>query len=67
MFGNKVSKETYDNLTNVYNDACKLVSVERDGRINRFVFARNGEHFIIETMGMLSDDVEGWKKQAGLK
>ena len=66
MFGSE-AKQELKIVQMHFENACKLVSVERDGRINRFVFARNGEHFIIETMGMLSDDVEGWKKQAGLK
>ena len=45
----------------------KLVAINRNGRMNVFTFERNGEHFEIETMGMLSDDVPGWKKKAGLE
>lgn len=50
-----------------YVQACKLVAITRNGRMNVFTFERNGEHFEIETMGMLSDDIAGWKTQAGLK
>jgi hypothetical protein len=39
-----------------------LVSLTREGRINRFTFLRNGQMFRIETMGLLSDDWNQWKK-----
>lgn len=39
-----------------------LVDIQREGRINKFIFMRNGEMFTIETMGMWGDDVPGWKK-----
>lgn len=60
MFGKKAAIEALQN-------ACKLVSIERNGRLNIFTFERNGEFFKIETMGMLSDDFDGWKSRAGLK
>lgn len=39
-----------------------LVDIIRDGRTNKFVFVRNGSIITIEAMGMLSDDVAGWKR-----
>lgn len=43
-----------------------LISIRRAGRSNTFVFARNGELIQIETMGLISDDVEQWKKDLQL-
>lgn len=48
-------------------DAPKLIAIHRDGRLNVFTFARGDEYFTIETMGLLNDDVDGWRKQAGIK
>lgn len=39
-----------------------LLGITREGRSNKFVFVRNGEMFEIETMGLLSDDVQQWRK-----
>lgn len=39
-----------------------LFSIEREGRTNKFTFIRNGKFHQIETMGLLSDDVPGWKE-----
>ena len=44
------------------NKRAFLFGIERDGRINKFLFVRNGKIFAIETMGMLGDDVPGWKR-----
>lgn len=44
-----------------------LIGIHRDGRMNVFTFARKGEVFKIETMGLLSDNVPQWRKQAGLE
>lgn len=38
-----------------------LTSIEREGRLNKFTFMRNGERHMIETMGLLSDDLPDWK------
>lgn len=66
MFAGHIKQER-DQLRSAYQNACKLVAITRNGRMNVFTFERNGEHFEIETMGMLSDDLAGWKEQAGLK
>ena len=39
-----------------------LVSIEREGRLNKFLFRRNGQLFQVETMGLISDDIPQWKK-----
>lgn len=40
-----------------------LISIEREGRMNRFRFARaRFGIFVIETMGLLSDDINDWKR-----
>lgn len=49
-----------------FMNACRLIDIRRDGRVNHFTFARGEEIFIIETMGLLSDNPNEWRKQAGL-
>lgn len=44
-------------------DRAALISITRNGRMNRFMFVRNGQLLTIETMGTWDDDVDGWKKQ----
>lgn len=39
-----------------------LVGIERSGRVNRFIFRKNGTIVEIETMGLLSDNINEWKK-----
>jgi len=39
-----------------------LISITRDGRLNRFNFTRNGQLIIIETMGIWDDDIDQWKR-----
>lgn len=43
-----------------------LINIERDGRYNRFTFVINGQIKIIETMGLLSDDLSDWKRSLGI-
>ncbi len=38
-----------------------LVSIQRTGRLNKFTFMRNGSLEVIETMGLISDDLTVWK------
>lgn len=40
-----------------------LFAIERDGRLNKFTFIRDGLFVTIETMGMLGDNVPGWKRE----
>lgn len=47
-------------------NAAKLIAIHRTGRENVFTFARGSDFFTIETMGLLNDDVDGWRKQAGI-
>ena len=39
-----------------------LIGLEREGRTNKFVFVRRGEVHAIETMGLLGDDFNAWRK-----
>lgn len=50
----------------VSND-CRLVAIRRNGRMNVFTFQRGGSIFQIETMGLLSDNPDGWRASAGLE
>lgn len=43
-------------------DRAVLVSIERRSKVNIFTFSRNGKVFQIETMGLLGDNVEQWKR-----
>jgi hypothetical protein len=40
----------------------ELVAITRTGRLIKFTFVRNHAVYTIETMGLLSDDTEQWKK-----
>lgn len=40
-----------------------IIDITRDGKLNKFMFACNGKVHVIETMGLLSDNVEEWKEQ----
>lgn len=46
--------------------ACRLIEIKRDARFNYFTFARGNDVFTIETMGLLSDTPDEWRKRAGL-
>ena len=43
-------------------DRAALVSIRRDGRMNKFTFVRNGELTVIETFGSWDDDPDRWRK-----
>lgn len=62
----KTRKAEVESLRTALNDSCRLIAITRNGRMNVFTFIRNGEPFEIETMGLLSDDIAGWRKQAGI-
>jgi hypothetical protein len=46
--------------------SCRLLSIHRNGRLNVFTFARGDQVFTVETMGLLSDNPDEWRKLAGL-
>lgn len=48
-------------------NSCRLIGIHRKDRMNVFTFARGDEIFIIETMGLLSDQPDEWRDKAGLK
>lgn len=47
-------------------NACRLLSIHRNGRVNVFTFARGDQIFTVETMGLLSDNPDEWRTMAGL-
>lgn len=40
-----------------------LISVERVGRVNKFTFVRGSELYVIETMGLIGDNIPEWKEK----
>lgn len=64
----KAHHEAIDNLTRVVSESEKLqkraflIDIQRDGKLNRFFFMRNGSVHVIETYGTLADNVTQWKK-----
>lgn len=44
-------------------DHSYLVSIERDGRVNKFIFMRGEKMYVIETMGLISDNIPEWKEE----
>lgn len=49
-----------------YLNACRLIAIGRNGRMNIFTFVRGNETFMIQTMGLMSDVPDDWRRQAGL-
>lgn len=47
-------------------NACQLINIARNGRMNVFTFTRDGSTFNIESMGILSDRPDEWRLLAGL-
>lgn len=47
-------------------NACRLIAIHRSGRMNHFTFVRGNETFTIQTMGLMSDVPDVWRKWAGL-
>lgn len=41
-----------------------IIGIERNAgsRTNKFTFVRNGEFYVIETMGLMSDNAAQWKR-----
>lgn len=41
-----------------------IVDIDRPAgsRVNKFLFVRNSQMHVIETMGLMSDDIAQWKK-----
>lgn len=48
------------------HDNAFLISIEREGRLNKFTFARGDKLVVIETMGLISDDFGQWRKDLGV-
>jgi len=38
-----------------------LIGIERNQRVNKFTFVRSGELYVVETMGLISDNLPEWK------
>lgn len=53
-------------ISHNFLNACRLLSIHRNGRVNIFTFARHEQIFTIETMGLLSDQPDEWRRLAGL-
>lgn len=43
------------------------VSINREGRITKWLFLANGQLVEIETMGLLSDNVADWRDMLGIR
>lgn len=58
--------EAGQSTANNFLDACRLIAIHRSGRMNTFTFVRGNASFMIQTMGLMSDVPDDWRKQAGL-
>lgn len=59
--------EATQTIANDFLKSCRLISIQRNGRVNVFTFARNDQIFTIETVGLLSDEPREWRRLAGLE
>lgn len=48
-------------------DCARLIAITRQGRCNIFTFSRCKNTFQIETMGILSDNPDEWRRLSGLQ
>lgn len=62
---NKLKESVESNLRALEKaaDAAVLIQIERNGRLNKFVFARRNEVYQIEVISMLSDNIPEWKEK----
>lgn len=69
MFGRKRIAELEEQLRVVSAAAAEmqqhayLIAIERKDRLNRLTFMRGPEIHVIETMGLISDDIRGWREK----
>ncbi|RUW55644.1 hypothetical protein EOA32_01085 [Mesorhizobium sp. M1A.F.Ca.ET.072.01.1.1] len=45
------------------NKHAYLIGIDRDGKLNKFTFVRDGKFTVIETYGTLEDDPAAWKRE----
>ncbi len=55
--------ETHQQTLEKLKNLPVIYSIDRRGRENVFTFMRNGKTFQIHTMGLISDDINGWRKE----
>ncbi|NUM72772.1 hypothetical protein HUU40_00280 [candidate division KSB1 bacterium] len=60
-------KAEVDALRREYQNAARLVDISRNGPEVVLTFIRQGEPFTITVQGTWSDDVNAWKRAAGLE
>jgi len=53
-------------LVKSFENCATLMDIKQHGSANVFTFQRNAKTFEIRTYGTLSDNVEQWKKDAGI-
>lgn len=58
--------EPAQRTANEFLTACRLIAIDRNGRWIVFTFARGDKIFTFETMGLMSDNIQDWRKEAGL-
>ena len=55
-------RETLDGLELLLAERATLISITRNGRMNRWLFTRGPDLVSIETVGSWDDDIETWKR-----
>lgn len=68
-----ISKKKYEEMQRAATDLLNsleelkqktmLIGIEREGRLNKFTFVRNGTVHQIETYSTMGDDLPGWKEK----
>lgn len=54
------------NLVEAFAETATLIDIRVNGNTNVFTMQRNGQVFYINTYSTMSDDVKGWKENAGI-
>lgn len=58
-----VAEEHLQGIELRFASRAALVSITRSGRLNRFLFVRNGNMITVETYSTMEDDLPGWKRE----
>lgn len=55
-------RDTIDGLELLQGERATLISITRNGRMNRWLFTRGDSLVSIETVGSWDDDIDAWKR-----
>lgn len=61
--GLEAAQQHLDGIELRMADRAVLISITKNGRMNKFTFVRNGQMTVIETYGSWDDDPDEWREK----